>query len=188
MLCLYRFALGTWLISNILFFLVVRTASFFLFLTGGLQLSAVAVWTLVRNPVDLQVPFQTADGRGEIILRTHFSHDYYFVLINGLFCVILSGIISLLDEFFPDEMCQCFGIDPLTIYDELLLSKCHTQNRKSTTEIQTLFSLCQFNILAKEEIKEEIRRKSILEGKNTNDIEMQPAGPSEFDESPNGKV
>ncbi|ODN03668.1 Dual oxidase maturation factor 1 [Orchesella cincta] len=143
------FAFGTWLITNILFCMVIRTAAFFLFITGCLQISAVAVWTFVRNPIELQIPFQSADGFKDIHLKTHYGLDYYLVFANGLFCVILAGIITLMDTLMPDETYQYFGIDPLTIYDELLLSQ--------------------------EEIREENKRRSILHGKNSSDIEMQSA-------------
>lgn len=118
-----RFAFGTWLIANILFCMVVRTASLFLFITGCLQIAAVGVWIGIRNFIELQIPFQTADGKGEIILATRFGPDLYLVFANGILCILLSGFITLLDALMPDEMCQYFGIDPLTIYDELLLCK-----------------------------------------------------------------
>jgi dual oxidase maturation factor 1 len=121
-LTLSRTGFGTWLISNILFCMIVSSGAYFLLLTGVLQLTAIAVWTFSRNFIELQIPFQSADEKGDVILSTHFGLDYFIVLVNGVFCVLLGLIILALDSCIPDEMCQFFGIDPLTIYDESLES------------------------------------------------------------------
>lgn len=102
---------------------MVRTAAWFLLITGGLQICAVGVWTFLRNPIELHIPFQTEDGHHETILMTKYGVDYYLVLANGIFCTILSAIIWSLDKWKPEEMCQCFGIDKLSIYDPVVLCK-----------------------------------------------------------------
>jgi len=73
--------------------------------------------------VELQIPFQSYDEKSDVFLRLQCGFSFYLVLANGTFCILLSLVIFLLDLCFPDEMCQFFGIDPLTIYEECLLSK-----------------------------------------------------------------
>ncbi|XP_021964730.1 dual oxidase maturation factor 1 [Folsomia candida] len=116
-------AFGTWVISNILFSMIISSAVYFLIVTGLLQLSAIGVWTFLRNPTEIQIPFQSGDNpEDDLLLRTRFGPDYYLVLGNGIFCVLLGFLVMILNVLMPDEMCTFFGIDPLTIYDELLLS------------------------------------------------------------------
>lgn len=118
-----RAAFGTWFISNILFCMIVSSAIYFLIATGILQLCAIGIWTLLRNPIEIQIPFQSAEQPiKDILLKTYFGLDYYLVLGNGVFCIVLGFILLILNCFYPEELCTFFGIDPLTIYDELLLS------------------------------------------------------------------
>jgi hypothetical protein len=118
-----RAAFATWLIANILFCMIVSTAVYFLIITGFLQLVAITIWTYLRNPIEIQIPFQSAENpKDDILLKTRFGPDYYLVLGNGIFCVLLGLVLMILNSIIPDEMCTYFGIDPLTIYDQLLLS------------------------------------------------------------------
>lgn len=109
--------------------MIISSAVYFLIVTGLLQLSAIGVWTFLRNPTEIQIPFQSGDNpEDDLLLRTRFGPDYYLVLGNGIFCVLLGFLVMILNVLMPDEMCTFFGIDPLTIYDELLLSTIHMQN------------------------------------------------------------
>ena len=114
-------AFPCWLISMIMFCVVIRYGAMFLIGTGIFQLIAVTIWYSVRNFVELQVPYEYHEK--EVILKTHFGSDFYLVLINGGMCVLLGFGIFVANAVFPDEMCQFFGIDPLTLYDEYHLSK-----------------------------------------------------------------
>lgn len=104
--------------------MIVSSGTYLLLLTGLLQLSAIGIWTLHRNPIEIQIPFQSSENaQTEVLLRTKFGFDYYLVLLNGGIAIVLGIVLMILNSGYPDQMCTFFGIDPITIYDELLLSK-----------------------------------------------------------------
>ncbi|CAG7722564.1 unnamed protein product [Allacma fusca] len=121
-------AFPSWIMANVLFSSAVKSGAVLLGLTGVLQLIAIGIWTFLRNPIELGIPFETPGltstaDLGEVILSTQFGPDYYIVFLNGILCLLLGSTIFLLTEFMPDEMCLFFGIDPLTSYDEYVPSK-----------------------------------------------------------------
>ena len=109
-------AFCTWALTNIALFMVVRLASIFLMVTGLSQIIAVLLWSQIRNPIEIQVPFESADGKGEVLLVTSYGPDFWLVLGNGVLCTCGGFVIFVLDYFFKEAMCQVFGIDPLSVY------------------------------------------------------------------------
>lgn len=142
-------------------------------------MATVGVWVCTRNFIELKIPFQDEHGKDDVFLETKFGPDFYLVLANGVFCIILSGIISIMDDFMPDEMCQWFGIDPLTIYDELLLCTAYFMfSFFLIISVEFILKLYLNFLVAKAEIKEENRRLTLLKGKPSDDIEMQASSVS----------
>ncbi len=58
-----------------------------------------------------------------MMLRTRFGPDFYIVLFNGLFCTVIGAVMFVLELYFPEEICEVFGIDPLSAFEEVMLSK-----------------------------------------------------------------
>jgi dual oxidase maturation factor 2/dual oxidase maturation factor 1 len=118
---LSRTAFPFWLLTNVLFCVVVRYGAGFLIGTGLCQLLAVGVWFWVRNFIELSVPFEGEKGE-EVEIVTRFGPDFYLVMANGILCFGLGLAIFAANALWPDQMCALFGIDPLTLYDEHHLS------------------------------------------------------------------
>ena len=89
-----------------------------------MQLIAISIWACLRNPTELNIPFDSADDRvNMVMLTTKFGNDYYVVAFNGILCVVLSFVIFVCNETNPDGVCKFFGIDPSTNFDEYYESK-----------------------------------------------------------------
>jgi len=103
--------------------MVVKYGSCFVALTGIIQVCAVLIWISIRNSVELSVPFEAKDGEHEVMLTTRYGLDFYLVLLNGVACTGVGIALFVLDIFFPERICEIFGIDPLSAFDEVVLSK-----------------------------------------------------------------
>lgn len=75
-ICMWT-AFATWLLANILFQSVIRYGAYFLFFSGALQLTACLVWGVVRNPLELDIPFESGS------LRLYFGSSFYVTLVGG---------------------------------------------------------------------------------------------------------
>jgi len=106
--------------------MTVRGGSLLLFITGISQFAAILVWTLLRNPIEIQIPFESEDGMNEVYLKTKFGRDYYMVLLNSLSCILIGATIFILDFRFGEWFCEFFNIDPQTLYEEVVI-KCMLQ-------------------------------------------------------------
>ncbi|CAH0546648.1 unnamed protein product [Brassicogethes aeneus] len=77
-------AFATWILTIILNQCVIVYGGYFLFVTGCLQLCAVAVWSMVRNPIPLVIIFE--DGN----ITTRYGPSYWFAMANGKSIYLLS--------------------------------------------------------------------------------------------------
>ncbi|XP_068239415.1 dual oxidase maturation factor 1-like isoform X2 [Palaemon carinicauda] len=71
-------AFPTWVMTVLLFKMVVRYAALALVLIGILLVIPVLIWYSYRNPIELQIPFE--DG----ILKTSFGWCFYLALVVGI--------------------------------------------------------------------------------------------------------
>lgn len=110
-------AFATWILANIFLISVGRYAAYFLALTGGLQILACIVWSAVRNPYPLIIPFE--DGK----ITTSYGPNFHMALVCGIICLLLGTIIFIMDLRFPDELSSFLGIDPIADYDELVITQ-----------------------------------------------------------------
>lgn len=116
-------AFPCWLLSLILFKSVISYGAYFLALTGILQIVAVVVWSVVRNPNPLHIPFEDGD------IVTHFGPSYWLTLVIGILCLILSVAILICEHFYNEATYLFFGVDPLTNYETAYLSRyCYIEN------------------------------------------------------------
>ncbi|KAL3285370.1 hypothetical protein HHI36_019477 [Cryptolaemus montrouzieri] len=104
---------ATWLLSLILFRSVIVYGGYCLGMTGGLQLVAILIWLVVRNPLPLFIPFEGGN------LTTSYGLSFWLTFFNGLLCIILSAIIIAMDQKHYELLYSYFEIDPLASYDEI---------------------------------------------------------------------
>ncbi|XP_062605745.1 dual oxidase maturation factor 1-like isoform X1 [Saccostrea cucullata] len=101
-------ALPLWVLTIILFFILLKYGAYFLMLTGGVMVIANIIWATLRNPFELLIPFSA-----EHKLEFHFGASFYLNLFTGLLCIILGAVIWFLDLRFPELITNFFGVDPL---------------------------------------------------------------------------
>nr|CAD7458661.1 unnamed protein product [Timema tahoe] len=112
-------AFPCWLLANFFFVFVVRYGAYFTILTGVLQLLACLLWTVIRNPYQLEIPFE------EKVLSLHYGINYWLTLSLGILSTTLGLLVAFLDLRYPDEIALFFGIDPLADYEEYHLNETH---------------------------------------------------------------
>ncbi|GFS47752.1 dual oxidase maturation factor 1 [Trichonephila inaurata madagascariensis] len=105
-------AFPLWLLSNILFFMVIRYGAYFLSLTGGCLLLTNLLFASIRNAVPVDLRFQSRP------LVLHYDWCFWLVLFTGLLCELLAVIIIFMDLRFPEEIAVFFGIDILQDYED----------------------------------------------------------------------
>ncbi|XP_062591374.1 dual oxidase maturation factor 1-like [Saccostrea cucullata] len=101
-------ALPLWIITVILFFILLKYGAYMLMLTGGLMVSANITWATNRNPFELMIPF-SAEHR----LEFHYGPCFYVNLFTGILCIVLGAVIWILDLRYPVAITNFFGVDPL---------------------------------------------------------------------------
>nr|XP_022340086.1 dual oxidase maturation factor 1-like isoform X1 [Crassostrea virginica] len=101
-------ALPLWVLTIVLFFILLKYGAYFLMLTGGVMVIANILWATIRNVNELVIPFSA-----EHKLEFHFGPSFYLNLITGILCIILGVVIWILDLRFPELVTNFFGVDPL---------------------------------------------------------------------------
>ncbi|KAF2879164.1 hypothetical protein ILUMI_27016 [Ignelater luminosus] len=110
-------AFPCWLLANILFRSVIRYGAFYLGICGGLMILGNIIWSSIRNPNPLVIPFENA------IITTKLGFSYWLTLVTGIVCVILSIVILICEAKYDTAVSIFFGIDPLTCFDEYVLTQ-----------------------------------------------------------------
>ncbi|XP_067943801.1 dual oxidase maturation factor 2-like [Watersipora subatra] len=98
-------AFSSWLLANILMGSHVTYSAMFLLLTGGLQLLACTVYG-DQTPHDFYIPMD--DGTGNT-LKLRYDWMFWLTLFMGLFVVLISAIILILDYLRTEDMNKFFG-------------------------------------------------------------------------------
>ncbi|XP_052704329.1 dual oxidase maturation factor 1-like [Crassostrea angulata] len=101
-------ALPLWIITVILFFILLKYGAYFLMLTGATMVGANIAWASLRNVNELIIPFSA-----EHKLEFHFGPCFYVNLVTGILCVVLGAVILVLDLRYPEAVTSFFGVDPL---------------------------------------------------------------------------
>ncbi|RWS13818.1 Dual oxidase maturation factor 1-like protein [Dinothrombium tinctorium] len=113
-------AFALWLLMNIVFQLVIQYGALLLILTGKVLIIANILYCNIRNPIPLEIPFESIDGKSTVWLKPTFSWCYYLNLANGIVCVLLGLIAFYADLRYPDEIAEFFGVDVLSGYEEVV--------------------------------------------------------------------
>lgn len=88
-LIFFRLAFPLWLLTNILFFVLLRYGAYFLIMTGLSIITANIIWATLRNFNDLKIPWE--DG----VMEFSYGGSFYISLLTG--CKILTlqnGILA----------------------------------------------------------------------------------------------
>lgn len=70
-------ALPCWILANIFYSSVIRHGSFFLAIVGGLKVLTCIIWSVVKNPLPLRIPFED----GTIVMKP--GANFHLTLIGG---------------------------------------------------------------------------------------------------------
>lgn len=73
----FRMAFPLWLLSNILFFMVIRYGAYYLSLTGGCLLLSNFLFATIRNAVPVEIYLESQP------LKLHYGWCFWLVLFTG---------------------------------------------------------------------------------------------------------
>ncbi|XP_071951958.1 dual oxidase maturation factor 1-like isoform X2 [Antedon mediterranea] len=111
-------AFPLWLLSNILFFMVLRYGAYFLMLTGGSLLTGNILYSSIRyGSQPLRIPFVTEDNPADG-LEFHKGPHFMLCLFTGLISFIGGIIILIMDMKFPQEIATFFNVDVLQDFED----------------------------------------------------------------------
>ena len=103
----FRLAFGVYLITLILFWLVIRLGAISLIWLGVIMILAIFFYgIIIINDPELRIPFGPSDD--ETIIP-HFGWSFYLTLFTGLGCIFFGCIIWLMDFFVPRQIAVVFN-------------------------------------------------------------------------------
>ncbi|XP_064610139.1 dual oxidase maturation factor 1-like [Liolophura sinensis] len=106
-------AFTTWLMANILFFVLLRYGAYLLMITGGCMVVANILFATIRNPNVLVIPF-TTDAKLEFV----YGWGFVLCLITGILAILIGFIIFVMTLCAHNAAVTFFGADPLEDLDE----------------------------------------------------------------------
>lgn len=127
-ICLWT-AFALWLITLILFMVVISYATFFLGLTGVVIVIGNIIYGTLRWGPDLVIPFTAHDK-----LEPHFGWCFYLSLITGIGCILLAIAIIVVDLYYPSATASFFNIDILASFEDVVIVKAKEENGERSNE------------------------------------------------------
>ncbi|XP_064116982.1 dual oxidase maturation factor 1-like [Macrobrachium nipponense] len=116
-------AFPTWVMTVLLFKMVIRYAALAVVLIGVLLVIPVMIWSCFRNPIELEIPFE--DG----ILTTKFGWCFYLALLTGLMCIAIGAVLfGLSVKGYQDKLIDFFGNNPWKLLAEVDYSPTDAEN------------------------------------------------------------
>ncbi|KAL3875856.1 hypothetical protein ACJMK2_033767 [Sinanodonta woodiana] len=99
-------AFALWLLANILFFVNLRYAAYVLGLCGACMVGAILVWSNVRNPFELMIPFTDKD-----ILKFSYGGSFWICMTTGILTIGVAFVVWIVNWKSPLTAAAFFGID-----------------------------------------------------------------------------
>ena len=102
-----RLAFAVYLVTMILFWMVIRYGAMALVWLGVIMILAIFLYgIIILNDPELLIPF----GPGEDnIIDPHFGWSFALCLFTGIQCVLLGCLIWFMDYFFPRQIAVVFN-------------------------------------------------------------------------------
>ncbi|XP_064475303.1 dual oxidase maturation factor 1-like isoform X2 [Ornithodoros turicata] len=110
-------AFPLWLLSNIVFLMVLWYGAYLLLMTAACLLAGSTVYATVRNSIPLEIPFYYEDQL--VVLKTHYGWCFWMNLINGILCAFVGLAVLFMDLRYPEAVASFFGIDVYQEYEEV---------------------------------------------------------------------
>ncbi|XP_070539714.1 dual oxidase maturation factor 1-like [Ptychodera flava] len=95
-------AFPTWIIANILLFMVINYAAYCMILTGIWMLLANLMYWILRWGPMLRIPF--ADG----VLDFHFGWSFWITFATGIICLVYGSTVLVCNKLWPEKVADFF--------------------------------------------------------------------------------
>lgn len=114
--CLLWLALPLWVITIMLFKIVLEFGAYFSMATGATLLLGNVIYATVRNPLELAIHI----GDGELIFS--WGWTFWLNLVNGLLALFIGIVVWFMNLRFTEAVFTFFGVDILTDIEEYYAS------------------------------------------------------------------
>lgn len=173
-------ALPLWILSAILFKMVIRYGAYFTVMTGLSMLIANMCYASIRNANELGIPFQTDKHETELI-RFTWGWSFWLCMATGIIACVIGFLIIVLDHLIPEALSDFFGVDfsqgleeyyadPAEIAEEQDSSRGRRRTRKQTIVLRSA------------------GRDDSLAAAASRDVEMQEEGVEDIEMQPNSRA
>ncbi|KAL3875854.1 hypothetical protein ACJMK2_033765 [Sinanodonta woodiana] len=99
-------AFALWLLTNVLFFATLRYAACVLGLCGACMVGAILVWSNVRNPFELMIPFTDKD-----ILKFSYGGSFWICMTTGILSIVIAFVVYIVNWRSPLTAAAFFSIE-----------------------------------------------------------------------------
>lgn len=127
-------AFPLWVLTMMLFYMVMFYGGLFSLFTGGSLLMANILYATIRNPNDLKIPFE--DG----FLIFSWGWSFWLCLVNGLLCCIIGIVVLAMDFWRPDTLATFFNIDIAAYFEELYVDPKDLKVKTEKSGLSRLFT------------------------------------------------
>lgn len=111
-------AFPLWILTNILFFVLLRYGAYFLMMTGACMITSNIIWATLRNVNELIIPFT---DHSQLVFS--YGGAFWVCLITGILCEVLGLVVIILDLRFPQAIATFFNVDSIQDSEELQVEK-----------------------------------------------------------------
>ncbi|PVD38821.1 hypothetical protein C0Q70_01444 [Pomacea canaliculata] len=111
-------AFPLWILTNILFFVLLRYGAYFLVMTGAAMVTSNIIWATLRNVNELKIPFSDKH-----VLEFAFGGSFWICLITGILCIILGVVVYVMDLRCPQLIATFFNADVIQDSEEVQVEK-----------------------------------------------------------------
>ncbi|KAL4239492.1 regulation of thyroid hormone proteinration [Mactra antiquata] len=121
-----------WILTNILFFVLLRYGAYFMILTGTCMVIANIIFATLRNSIPLVIPWE------EEKMEFSYGGSFFVCLITGIMCIVFGIVIRVFDLRFPNQLTSFFGVDVLQDVDDVAVidDDDHTKVPKSSNGLE----------------------------------------------------
>lgn len=109
-------ALPLWILTLILFKMVIRYGAYCSLMTGGSLLIANIIYASIRNSNQLEIPFP------EATLVFHWGWSFWMCMSMGLICSVIGIVVFILDLLQPELVAGFFAVDVTQDMEEFYIS------------------------------------------------------------------
>lgn len=114
-------ALPLWILSLILFKMVIRYGAYCSVMTGTSLMVANIIYSYLRNSNQLEIPFPDAT------LNFHWGWSFWMCLSMGIITFVIGIVVFIMDLLYPEVTSEFFAVDVTQDMEEFYLDEAEVE-------------------------------------------------------------